>query len=170
MGETTVQRLVMLLGLLGLCSCASQQQTAAVQELSDRVAIHEVMQKYVWSVDSLDSDAYVSVFTEDAEVDSNGTVMRGHEAIRKVVTGMQASQAKNLAEGKPAGALHHVISNERISLQSPTEAIYYSYWQTMRKGTDNRYTAGGFGTSEDHLVKRDGRWLIRYRKLSVFTD
>jgi hypothetical protein len=83
---------------------------------------------------------------------------------------MQASQARNRAEGKPPGALHHVISNERISLQSPTEATYQSYWQTMRKGTDNRYTAGGFGTSEDHLVKRDGRWLIRSRKLVVFTD
>ena len=64
-----------------------------------------------------------------------------------------------------------MISNERISFQSPTEATYQSYWQTMRKGTDNRYTAGGFGTSEDHLVKqKDGTWLIKSRKLVVFTD
>jgi hypothetical protein len=63
-----------------------------------------------------------------------------------------------------------VISNERISFQSPTEATYQSYWQTMRKGADNRYTAGGFGTSEDRLVKLDGKWLIKTRKLVVFTD
>lgn len=165
-----MRKLVTLLGLLCLCSCASQQQAVAMQELADRVAIHEVMQKYVWTVDSLDADGYVSVFTEDAEIDSNGTVMKGHEAIRKVVTGMQASQAKNRAEGKPPGALHHVISNEKISFQGPADATYQSYWQTMRKGTDNRYTAGGFGTSEDHLVKRDGKWLIKSRKLVVFTD
>jgi hypothetical protein len=165
-----VRKLGMLLGLLCLCGCASQQQASTMQELADRVAIHEVMQKYVWSVDSLDADGYVSVFTADAEVDSNGTVMKGHDAIRKVVTGMQASQAKNRAEGKPPGALHHVISNEKISFQGPTQAIYQSYWQTMRKGADNRYATGGFGTSEDHLVKRDGKWLIRYRKLTVFTD
>jgi hypothetical protein len=165
-----MRRLATLTALLCLCSCASRPQTTTIRELADRAAILEVMQKYVWSADSLDADGYVSVFTEDAAIDSNGTVMRGHDAIRKVVTGMQATQAKNRAEGKPPGALHHVVSNETVAFTSPTEAVYRSYWQTMRKGVDNRYTAGGFGTSEDHLVKVDGRWLIRSRKLVVFTD
>jgi hypothetical protein len=40
----------------------------------------------------------------------------------------------------------------------------------MRKGADNRYVTGGFGRSEDHLVKQDGKWLIKSRKLTVFTD
>jgi uncharacterized protein (TIGR02246 family) len=129
------------------------------------------MQKYVWTVDSLDADGYAAVFTDDAEIDSNGMVHKGKAEIRKVVTDLLARQAANSAAGKPPGNLYHVISNERISFTSPTEAIYQSYWQTMRKGTDNRYVAGGFGRSEDHLVKqRDGSWLIRHRKLVVFTD
>ena len=68
------------------------------------------------------------------------------------------------------GNLYHVISNERIAFSSPTEALYQSYWQTLRKGLDNRYIAGGFGRSEDRLVKRNGQWLIKSRKLVVFTD
>ena len=68
-----------------------------------------------------------------------------------------------------------MISNERISFTSATEAVYQSYWQTLRKGQkegeNNRYIAGGFGRSEDRLVKqRDGRWLIKSRKLVVLTD
>jgi uncharacterized protein (TIGR02246 family) len=165
-----MRKLVTLLVLI-LSVPALSKDSDAVRELADRAAIHETMQKYVWTVDSLDADGYVSVFTEDAEIDSNGTILKGHDAIRKVVTGMQERQAKNRAEGKPPGALYHVISNERISFTSPTEAVYQSYWQTMRKGQDNRYTAGGFGKSEDRLVKqRDGRWLIKHRKLVVFTD
>jgi 3-phenylpropionate/cinnamic acid dioxygenase small subunit len=163
-------KLVTLLGLLVLCAPAQSQNADALRQLVDRAAIEEVMQKYVWSVDSLDADGYVSVFTEDAEIHTNGTILKGHAKIRTVVTDMQTRQAKNRAEGKPVGALHHVISNERISFQSPTEATYQSYWQTMRKGEDNRYTAGGFGTSEDRLVKLDGKWLIKSRKLVVFTD
>lgn len=128
------------------------------------------MHKYVWSVDSLDADGYVSVFTEDAVIDSNGVLSKGHDEIRRVVTGMAARQAANRAEGKPPGALYHVISNERISFSGPAEAVYRSYWQTMRKGQDGRYATGGFGRSEDHLVKRDGKWLISHRKLTVFTD
>jgi hypothetical protein len=142
----------------------------ADMRLADRAAIGEVMQKYVWTVDSLDADGYVSVFTDDAVIDSNGTLIRGHAAIRKVVTDLKARQDTNRAEGKPPGALYHVISNERISFTGPGEAVYQSYWQTLRKGEGSRYVAGGFGRSEDRLVKRNGQWLIQHRKLTVFTD
>ena len=165
-----MRKLVTLLVLFLVCAPLQSRELDAVRQLADRAAIHEVMQKYVWSVDALDADGYVSVFTEDAEVDSNGIIHKGHAENRKVVTDLQARQAENREKGQPPGNLYHVISNERISFTSPTEALYQSYWQTMRKGQDNRYIAGGFGRSEDRLVKRDGRWLIKSRKLVVFTD
>jgi SnoaL-like domain len=156
-----------------LCIIASgcSSRPEELRELADRAAIHEVMQKYVWSVDSLDADGYVSVFTEDAVIDSNGRIEQGHEAIRGVVTGLLARQEANREAGRPPGNLYHVISNETISFQSATEATYQSYWQTMRRNDEGRYIAGGFGRSEDHLVRQqDGRWLIKSRKLVVFTD
>jgi uncharacterized protein (TIGR02246 family) len=159
-----------LTALLALCAAAQAQNPDATRELVERTAIKEVMMKYVWSVDSLDADGYVSVFTEDAEIHTNGTILKGHDAIRTVVTGIQTRQAKNRAEGKPIGAMYHVISNETISFTSPTEAVYKSYWQTMSKGDDKRYRTGGFGTSEDKLVKRSGKWLIKSRVLVVFAD
>ncbi|HEU4617224.1 MAG TPA: nuclear transport factor 2 family protein [Gammaproteobacteria bacterium] len=165
-----MRTLVTLLGLLCLCAPALAQDSAAVRELADRAAIREVMQKYIWSVDALDADGYVSVFTDDAVIDANGDVHKGSAAIRKVVTDLKARQAANRAAGKPPGNLYHVISNERITLMGPTEALYQSYWQTMRKNDDGRYVTGGFGRSEDRLVKRDGQWLIKSRKLVVFTD
>jgi uncharacterized protein (TIGR02246 family) len=166
-----MRKLIPLLGLLVLCAPGLSKEKDSQHQLADRNAIMDTMHKYIWTVDSLDADGYASVFTPDAQIDSNGQLMKGHEAIRKVVTGMQASQAKNRAEGKPPGALYHVVSNERIAFQSDTQATYYSYWQTMRKGQDGRYATGGFGRSEDHLVKqKDGTWLIQYRKLTVFAD
>jgi hypothetical protein len=166
-----MKKLVTLLGLLALCTPALSKDKTSVRQLADRAAILETMHKYIWTVDSLDADGYVSVFTADAQIDSNGQLMQGHDAIRRVVTGMEAQQAKNRAEGKPIRALHHVVTNERISLTSATEAVYYSYWQTMSKGQDGRYVTGGFGRSEDHLIRQDdGTWLIKFRKLTVFTD
>lgn len=172
-----MRKLLPLLGLLlvystahGLEAQPATREADTLHQLADRAAIHETMQKYVWSVDSLDADGYVSVFTEDAEIDSNGSLIKGHAAIRNVVTGLQARYEANRAEGKPVGRLYHVISNETIELLGTDEALYRSYWQTMRKGEDGRYAAGGFGRSEDRLVKRDGKWLIRSRKLSVYTE
>jgi uncharacterized protein (TIGR02246 family) len=165
-----MQKLMTLAVLLVLWVPAQSRESDDVRQLMDRAAIHEVMQKYMWSADSLDADGYVSVFTEDAVVDANGDIHKGLTEIRKVVTSLQEREAANRAKGQPPGNLYHVISNERISFISPTEALYQSYWQTLRKGQDNRYIAGGFGRSEDRLVKRDGRWLIKSRKLVVFTD
>jgi len=165
-----MQKLLTLLVLLAAGVSAQGRQPDALHQLQDRAAIQEVMQKYIWSVDALDAEGYVSVFTEDATVDSNGIVHQGRAEIRKVVTDLLARQAANRARGEPPGNLYHVISNERISFISPTEALYQSYWQTLRKGAENRYIAGGFGRSEDRLVKQDGRWLIKSRKLVVFTD
>jgi hypothetical protein len=160
-----------MLALACLSGAASAADSRAVRELADRAAIADTMQKYVWSVDSLDADGYVSVFTPDARIDSNGSVIEGHAAIRKVVTDLEARQASYRAQGKPAGLLYHVISNEWIEFQGAASAVYHSYWQTMRKGEDGRYATGGFGRSEDHLSRqKDGRWLITSRKLTVFTE
>jgi hypothetical protein len=42
----------------------------------DRIAVEDVMARYVWAVDSLDADGYVAVFTEDAVIDSNGSISK----------------------------------------------------------------------------------------------
>lgn len=136
----------------------------------DRIAVEDVMARYVWAVDSFDADGYVSVFTEDAVIDSNGTISRGHDEIRKVVTGLIQRRDANKAKGVPAGNLYHVVSNVRITFPKPGEALHQSYWQTVRRDQDGRMTAAAMGRSEDRLVKRNGKWLIQFRKLTVFTE
>jgi ketosteroid isomerase-like protein len=65
----------------------------------DRVAVEDVMARYVWAVDSFDPEGYVAVFTEDAIIDSNGSISRGHEEIRKIVTGLIQRRDDNKAKG-----------------------------------------------------------------------
>ena len=136
----------------------------------DRIAVEDVMARYVWAVDSLDADGYVAVFTEDAVIDSNGSISRGHEEIRKIVTSLMQRRDDNKAKGLPASNLYHVISNVRITFPKPGEALHQSYWQTVRRDKDGRMTAAAMGRSEDRLVKRSGRWLIQSRTLTVFTE
>jgi uncharacterized protein (TIGR02246 family) len=136
----------------------------------DRIAVEDVMARYVWAVDSLDPDGYVAVFTDDAVIDSNGSISKGHEQIRKIVTSLIQRRDDNKAKGLPASNLHHVISSVRITFPTPGEALHQSYWQTVRRDTDGRMIAAAMGRSEDRLVKRNGKWLIQWRKLTVFTD
>ena len=136
----------------------------------DRIAVEDVMARYVWTVDSLDADGYVAVFTDDAVIDSNGSISKGHEEIRKIVTSLIQRRDENKAKGLPASNLYHVISNVRITFPKPGEAVHQSYWQTVHRDTDGKMTAAAMGRSEDRLVRRNGKWLIQSRKLTVFTD
>jgi len=136
----------------------------------DRVAVEDVMARYVWTVDSLDADGYVAVFTEDAVINSNGNISKGPTEIRKIVTNLIQRRDDNKAKGLPTSNLYHVISNVRITFPAPGEALHQSYWQTVRRDTDGKMIAAAMGRSEDRLVKRNGKWLIQWRKLTVFTD
>jgi uncharacterized protein (TIGR02246 family) len=136
----------------------------------DRIAVEDAMARYVWSVDSLDAEGYVAVFTEDAVIDANGNISKGREEIRKIVTSLIQRRDDNKAKGLPPSNMHHVISNVRITFPKPGEALHQSYWQTVVRDKDGRMNAGAMGRSEDRLVKRNGRWLIQSRKLTVFTD
>lgn len=136
----------------------------------DRIAVEDVMARYVWAVDSFDADGYVAVFTEDAVIDSNGSISRGRDEIRKIVAGLIQRRDANTAKGVPAGNLYHLVSNVRITFPVPGEALHQSYWQTVRRDQEGKMTAAAMGRSEDRLVKRDGKWLIRFRKLTVFTE
>jgi 3-phenylpropionate/cinnamic acid dioxygenase small subunit len=128
------------------------------------------MARYVWAVDSLDADGYLALFTEDAVIDSNGAISRGHEEIRRIVTGLIKRRDDDKAKGVPTSNLYHVISNVRITFPKVNEAVHRSYWQTVRRDKEGKMTAAAMGRSEDHLVRRNGKWLIQSRTLTVFTD
>jgi len=40
----------------------------------------------------------------------------------------------------------------------------------VRREKGGKMTAAAMGRSEDRLVKRNGKWLIQSRTLTVFTD
>lgn len=152
---------------------ASPMLVAAQENLGtyeDRIAVEDVMARYVWAVDSLDSEGYVAVFTEDAVIDSNGSISKGHAEIRKIVTSLIQRRDDSKAKGLPASNLYHVISNVRITFPKSGAAVHHSYWQTVHRDKDGKMTAAAMGRSEDRLVKRNGKWLIQSRKLTVFPD
>ncbi len=136
----------------------------------DRMAVEDVMARYVWAVDSLDPEGYVAVFNEDAIIDSNGSISKGREEIRKIVTSLIKRRDDNKAKGLPVSNLYHMISNVRITFPKPGEALHQSYWQTVVRDKDGKMTAAAMGRSEDRLIKHNGKWLIQMRKLTVFTD
>jgi uncharacterized protein (TIGR02246 family) len=145
-------------------------QNNAQQRLQDKLDIQTLIVRYGTALDTLDADAYAGVFTTDAELDVAGNVRKGRQQIREIVTGLQRTRDENKAKGTSSPALYHVISNTAIEILNNGEARHRSYWQTVRVGPNNQVTVGAIGQYEDVIVKRDGQWLIRSRKITPFTD
>jgi 3-phenylpropionate/cinnamic acid dioxygenase small subunit len=152
----------------GAALAAEDSQMAALQRLLDKAEIEAVVARYVTALDTLDADAYEGVFAPDAEYNVTGTVYKGRAAIRKIVTDLQASRARNDAEGKPSPRLYHVMSNSSIEILDATHARHQSYAQTVRLADNGQFVVGFMGRYDDALVKVDGRWLIESRKLESF--
>jgi uncharacterized protein (TIGR02246 family) len=146
----------------------ADDSAAALQKLVDRAEIQELVTRYITALDTLDADAYEGVFTEDGEYDVTGNVYKGRPAIRKIVTDLQASRARNEAAGVRSPQLYHVMANSSIEILDAENARHQCYAQTVRLADNNQFVAGFMGRYEDELVKVDGQWLIKSRKLVSF--
>jgi len=150
---------------------AAMADDAAVQKLLDRAEIEELVARYVIALDTRDADLYAGVFTEDGVYELPGNVVhRGRAAIRKIVTDLQDSRARNEAAGKPSPELYHVMANNSIELIDATHARHQCYAQTVRAVPGGQFNVGFMGRYEDEIVKRDGRWYIQSRKLVSFVQ
>jgi hypothetical protein len=194
-GETMGGIRLALTGAIAAAALAADAAPAAAQSASeargfaDRQAIEAVLVRYTTGLDTLNADLYASCFTEDAEFGTGDNVRKGRAEIRKIITGLIETNAQRAANrpaeaaapatppaaappaagarpAPPAGppVMHHVMTNAVIELVSPTEARHHSYWMTV-VGSGRSFTVAGMGRYEDVLVKQNGQWLIKNRKL-----
>ncbi|HEY3515943.1 MAG TPA: nuclear transport factor 2 family protein [Gammaproteobacteria bacterium] len=162
---------VIYAAFIAVASTAAAEEASIQQQLLDRAEIEELVTRYVTALDTRDADMYAGVFTEDAVYELPGNVVhRGRAAIRKVVTDLQESRARNDAAGKPSPSLYHPMFNHSIELVDAAHARHHCYAQTVRAAEGGQFIVGFMGRYDDELVKRDGRWYIQSRKLVSFVQ
>jgi 3-phenylpropionate/cinnamic acid dioxygenase small subunit len=162
--------LLALVALLAACGQPQNAQPAALQNYADRQAIETTLVRYSTGLDTFDADIYASAFTEDAEFQMEGTVYKGREEIRTIITDMVASRAERSADKDPANepppSMHHVMTNAVIDITGADTATHHCYWMTVNGGPAMySFRVAAQGRYEDELVKRDGQWLIHRRKI-----
>jgi uncharacterized protein (TIGR02246 family) len=152
--------------LLSICivSSASADDVAKwAREANDRAEIQALMSRYERALDTLDVDAYVAVFTQDAVF---GTA-KGRDGIRALIAGIKAGREKNAEPGKPPVPTYQSIENMTIAFTSETTATVEGYYMALlgaQKGSPSRVATAGHEV--DEVVKQNGRWLISKRTVS----
>ena len=81
---------------------------------------------------------------------------------------MRARKQLREAEGAQATATHHVVTNQAIEFTNRNSAVVRAYWMfVVAHGANKPMTIDSMGSSEDHLIRKDGKWLIRDRRVGA---
>ncbi len=132
----------------------------------DRAEIENISNRYMIAVDAGDIETVMSTWADDGVLDWVGGVERGKAAIRKAMSGFAGGRHVDI----PAGATsrprtHHHILNHVIDINGNT-AKTIAYWFALTNNTPQKdVQLLYFGHYEDELVKVDGHWLFKQRKV-----
>lgn len=148
--------------LIGLSAAtgAAADDAKLLREANDRAEIEALMWRYVRALDTLDADAYASVFTENAKFGNT----QGREALRSMILGMKASREKRVADGAQPVVTYQTMSNMNIEFLSENRARLQAYYMAVIAGDPPRVAT--IGREINDLVKVGGKWLIENRNVT----
>lgn len=138
-----------------------------VQRYADREAIEALMWRYDRALDNYDAEAYAANFTPDGAFGQ----VKGHAALKKMITDLAAGQEQRRQAGETIGKMHHFTMNQWLEVTGPDTARYHYYHQTVfgtggRIGSPTAPLMAAAGQGVDDLVKIDGKWYIKYRNVA----
>jgi ketosteroid isomerase-like protein len=151
---------------LSLLACLAAAPAFA-DYANDRAEIENISARYMIAVDAGDIETVMSTWAEDGVLDWVGGVENGKAAIRKAMSGFGggAVRGKIPANATTRQRSHHHILNHVIDVNGNT-AKTVAYWFALTNNTPQKdVQLLYFGHYEDELVKQNGHWLFKKRKI-----
>jgi hypothetical protein len=130
-----------------------------MSELAEKDAIREVMAEYCFCLDNNRFADMAALFTKDGTWDTAFGKGTGHAGVEALVRRLRTSDTPL------PRAIHHV-TNVVIKVDGVT-ATGFSNWVTVQNSPQGP-KIGSAGSYADEMVKQDGKWLFRYRKIDRF--
>src|SRR5262245_57513357 len=159
-----LKKKALLGGLAAGCGYASMAAVASYAD--DRAEIENLSNRYMVAVDAGDIETVMSTWADDGVLDWVGGVENGKAAIRKAMSNFGGARPVNIPEGATSRPrTHHQIINHVIDVNGNT-AKTVAYWFAMTNSTPQKdVQLLYFGHYEDELVKVNGKWLFKKRKV-----
>jgi uncharacterized protein (TIGR02246 family) len=153
--------------LVIMASCFAWFSTIALASYADdRAEIENLSNRYMIAVDAGDIETVMSTWAPDGVLDWVGGVEHGKDAIRKAMSGFAGGRHVDIPEAATSRPrTHHQIVNHVIDVDGNT-AKTIAYWFALTNNTPQKdVQLLYFGHYEDELVKRNGHWLFKQRKV-----
>jgi SnoaL-like protein len=143
-----------------MAAASAQQPAYTVQSLADRAAIEDLLTRYYNNFGGGVEDKIGEFYAEDGEMILGKTTYKGIAAIK----GAYAAVPKD-APQKSAFALNILIGNMLVTVHGATATARLVFTETITEKQGEAPKILTQGREFDHLVKRNGRWLIASRQI-----
>jgi hypothetical protein len=132
----------------------------------DRAEIENLSNKYMVAVDAGDIETVMGTWADDGVLEWIFGVEVGKEAIRKAMSNFGGARAVEIPESATSRPrTRHQIINHVIDVTGNT-AKTTAYWFALTNNTPQKdVQLLYFGHYEDELVKVNGKWLFKKRKV-----
>jgi uncharacterized protein (TIGR02246 family) len=132
----------------------------------DRAEIADLMARYLFAMDYHDAHAYAECFAEDGVLDYAMGTLIGREAIRAEAMVFREKIAEVFKDwqGNPA-KLRHLVHQKALEIDGDRAHHVGLWWEMTNGGPEGRPATPSFGTYDDELVRIEGRWLFKRRKI-----
>jgi|HubBroStandDraft_5_1064220.scaffolds.fasta_scaffold536135_1 hypothetical protein len=151
---------------IGVAWLGTLSGVALASYADDRAEIENLSNRYMIAVDAGDIETVMATWADDGVLEWVGGVERGKAAIRKAMSDFGGSRPVAIPEGATSRPrTHHHIIDHVIDVNGNT-AKTIAYWFAFTNNTPQHdVQLLYFGHYEDELVKQNGHWLFKTRKV-----
>lgn len=142
-----------------------QAQELTMETLLDRIAVEDFLTRYYYELSSGESRALSEYFTEDALLDVDGTVARGHAEIAALYAPAGGAE-QGAAQQQQQRRGHMLLTNPVIEINGDTAIAHVIWTGVMNEGVGKPPSLYEQGREDTELKKIDGKWLISKRYIS----
>jgi len=149
--------------VLMLSGAPAFAQQVTMETLLDRIQIEDLLTRYYYDLARGAGHTLSEYFTEDALLDVDGTVARGHEEIAALYR-RPGSEAEGEREPRPWN--HMLLTNPIIEVKGDVATAHVIWTGVINEGVGKPPRIYEQGREDTELVKRDGKWLISRRYIT----
>jgi ketosteroid isomerase-like protein len=141
-----------------------QDRPVTMETLLDRIQIEDFLTRYYYDLSVGKAKELAEYFTEDAVLDVDGVVAKGHQEIAKLYQRPEGSQAPAATAQRRRGAM--LLTNPIINVEGNVATAHVIWTGVMNEGVGKAPSLYEQGREYSELRKVKGKWLISRRFIS----
>jgi hypothetical protein len=149
---------------LAIPALAQEYKPVTMATLLDRIQIEDLLTRYYYDLSMGKAHELSLYFTEDALLDVDGTIARGHKEIGKLYERPAGTPAPAATAQRRRG--HMLLTNPVISVTGDKATAEVIWTGVMNEGVGKAPSLYEQGREYSELRKVKGNWLISKRCIS----